>query len=159
MRVASGPKPVRKASKVHLVNLVENGHHSLLNNLVLQRRNAQRTLPPVGLRYVDSPRGLCLIRSTVNPTVQIREPILQSGLILLPSNAIDSRRSLSLQCEEAVPKQTNAQMVEQSGEPFLPPCLCCFSHTAQSLGHSFPALYGRAYSPRNFMKNIASGTA
>src|SRR5215467_12516538 len=31
-------------------------------------------------------------------------------------------------------------MVKQSGEPFLPPCLCCFSHTAQSLGHSFPAL-------------------
>src|SRR5580658_7548258 len=31
-------------------------------------------------------------------------------------------------------------MVEQSCEPFLPPRLCCFSHTAQSLGHSCPAL-------------------
>src|SRR5580700_4412906 len=31
-------------------------------------------------------------------------------------------------------------MVEQSCEPFLPPFLCCFSHTAQSLGHSCPAL-------------------
>src|ERR1700752_660955 len=31
-------------------------------------------------------------------------------------------------------------MVEQSREPFLPPFLCCFSHTVQSLGHSFPAL-------------------
>src|SRR5580700_12051497 len=31
-------------------------------------------------------------------------------------------------------------MVKQSREPFLPPFLCCFSHTAQSLGHSFPAL-------------------
>ena len=28
----------------------------------------------------------------------------------------------------------------KSGEPFLLPRLCCFSHTAQSLGHSFPAL-------------------
>src|SRR5260370_22794826 len=36
MRVASGPKPIRKAFEVHLVNLTENGHHSLLNNLVLQ---------------------------------------------------------------------------------------------------------------------------
>src|SRR5215467_6477350 len=31
-------------------------------------------------------------------------------------------------------------MVEQSREPFLLPFLCCFSHTIQSLGHSFPAL-------------------
>src|ERR1700730_10941505 len=31
-------------------------------------------------------------------------------------------------------------MVKQSCEPFLPPFLCCFSHTAQSLGHSFSAL-------------------
>src|SRR5215471_828582 len=31
-------------------------------------------------------------------------------------------------------------MVKQSGETFLLPCLCCLSHTAQSLGHAFPAL-------------------
>src|SRR6266851_1877330 len=31
-------------------------------------------------------------------------------------------------------------MVEQRGEPFLLPFLGCFAHTAQSLGHSFPAL-------------------
>src|ERR1039458_589278 len=31
-------------------------------------------------------------------------------------------------------------MVEQSGEPFLLPFLCCFSHTVQPLGHALPAL-------------------
>src|SRR6267378_4781243 len=31
-------------------------------------------------------------------------------------------------------------MVKQSREPFSPPFPCCFSHTAQSLGHLFPAL-------------------
>src|ERR1022692_2989559 len=31
-------------------------------------------------------------------------------------------------------------MMEQSGEPFLLPAFCCFPHTAQSLGHVFPAL-------------------
>ena len=76
----------------------------------------------------------------MDPAVQIGEPILQSGLILLPCHAIYSRSSLPLQSVEAVPEQTNAQMVEQSGEPFLPPFLCCLPHTAQSLGHSFPAL-------------------
>src|SRR5664279_5817992 len=69
MGVASRPEPIRKAFEVHLINLIENGHHGLLNNLVLQRRDAQRSLPPVGLRYIDSPRGLCLIRSTVYSAV------------------------------------------------------------------------------------------
>jgi hypothetical protein len=35
MRAASGSEPIRKAFEVHLVNLIEDGHHSLLNNLVL----------------------------------------------------------------------------------------------------------------------------
>src|SRR5438128_4705477 len=54
MRAATGSEPVRKAFEVGLVNLVEDRHHSLLNDFVFQRRDAQRTLPPVGLRYIDS---------------------------------------------------------------------------------------------------------
>src|SRR5665213_2065263 len=49
------PEPVRKAFEVRLVNLIEHGHHGLLNNLVLQRRDTQRTFPPVSLRNVHSP--------------------------------------------------------------------------------------------------------
>src|SRR6202521_1666896 len=148
---APGPEPIRKALEVHLVNLVEDGHYGLLNNLVLQRRNAQRTLPPVWLRYVDSPRGLCPIRSPLYPAVQIDQSILQPGFILLPCHAIYSRCSLPLQCEKAVPQQINRYMVEQSGEPFLPPSLCCFSHTAQSLGHSFPALCRARVGPNDVL--------
>src|SRR5271169_163749 len=54
MRAASGTEPIRKALEVDLINLVENRHHSLLNDLVLQRCDAQRTLPSVSLRYKDS---------------------------------------------------------------------------------------------------------
>src|ERR1039458_7359365 len=70
----------------------------------------------------------------------IGDPILQSGLILLPGHAIHSRGSLPLQSVKAIPQQTNTRVVKQSGEPFLSPFLCRLSHTAQSLGHSFPAL-------------------
>jgi hypothetical protein len=55
MRVSSRPETVREAFEVDLIYLVEDRHHSLLNNLVLQRCNAQRTLPPVSLRNIDSP--------------------------------------------------------------------------------------------------------
>jgi site-specific DNA recombinase len=54
VRAASGTEPIRESSEVHLINLVEYGHHGLLYDFVFQRRDAQRTLPPVGLRYIDS---------------------------------------------------------------------------------------------------------
>src|SRR4029077_127965 len=56
MRAATGTKPVREAFEVDLIYLVEDRHHRLLNNFVLQSRDAQRTLSPVGFRNKDSPR-------------------------------------------------------------------------------------------------------
>jgi hypothetical protein len=76
----------------------------------------------------------------VNPAVKIGEPVLKSGFILLPCHAIDSRRSLTLEGVEAVAKKIDVEMMEQSGEPFLFPFPCCFTHTVQPLGHAFPSL-------------------
>src|SRR6516225_5538126 len=101
MRAATGPESVREAFEVDLVNLIEDRHHSLLDDLVLQCCDAQGALPPIGLRYVDSSRRSCPIRSTMYSTVQIVESIFQSVFILLPSHAIDSRRGLTLQNVEA----------------------------------------------------------
>jgi hypothetical protein len=50
MRAATGTEPIREALEVDLINLVEDRHHGLLNDFVLQRRDAQRTLPSVSLR-------------------------------------------------------------------------------------------------------------
>src|SRR5580658_1277239 len=69
MRAATGPEPIRKALEVDLIYLVEDRHHSLLNDFVLQRCDAQRSLPPIGLRNIDSSRRLCLVRSTVHPAM------------------------------------------------------------------------------------------
>src|SRR2546428_2297237 len=102
MRAATGTEPVREAFEVDLIYLVENRHHSLLNDFVLQRCDAQRTLPPVSLRNKDSPRGFCPIRSTVHPAVQIDESILQPGFIFLPRYPVYSGRSLTLKRVEAV---------------------------------------------------------
>src|SRR5712691_8825669 len=63
VRAATRPKPVRKAFEVDLIDLVEDRHHSLLNDFVFQRRDAQRTLPRVGLRYIDSSRMWCPVCS------------------------------------------------------------------------------------------------
>src|SRR5712664_279381 len=102
MWAASGTEPIRKALEVDLIYLVEDRHHGLLNDFVLQRRDAQRTLPSVSLRNKDSSRRFCPIRSTMNPAVQIDESILQPGFILLPRYAVYAGRSLTLKRVEAV---------------------------------------------------------
>ena len=48
--VPSRPETVADSSKVHLVYFIENGHHSLLDDLILQRRNADRPLSTVRFR-------------------------------------------------------------------------------------------------------------
>jgi hypothetical protein len=40
----------------------------------------------------------------MNPGVKINQSIFQTGFVLLPSHAIDSRRSLALKRVEAVPE-------------------------------------------------------
>ena len=62
----------------------------------------------------------------MNPAVQISDSILQTGFILLPTYAIDSRRSFTLKYVEAVAQKIDGQMVEQCGEPFLLLFPCCF---------------------------------
>ena len=52
------PETIGEAPKVFLVNLVENADHGLLDNLVFQRRDPQRALPPVSFRDVHPSRWL-----------------------------------------------------------------------------------------------------
>src|ERR1700691_2023078 len=92
MWTASRTKSVRKAPKVHLVYLVEDRDHRLLDDLVFQRSDAQRPLPAIGLRYVHSSRGLCPIRSTVHSAMELDKPSLQALLILLPTHSVYSTR-------------------------------------------------------------------
>ena len=145
MRTAPRTKPVAEAPKVHLVYLIQDGHHGLLNNFVLQRRDADRTLPSVRLRDVDPPRCLRPVRSPVNPVLQIGEPTFQTFLVLLPPNAVHSRRRALLQRVKTRPQQLDRQMVQQCGEPFLLPFPRYSAHTGQTQCHALPVLCrGRA---------------
>src|SRR3984957_15375684 len=140
MRTLSRTKTVREALEVHLINLIEDGHHSLLNNFVLQRRDSQRTLPSVGLQNIDSPRGLCPVCATVDATVEIGEPPLQSRSVPPPRPSVNARCCFSLQSEIALPEQIDGQMVQQCRELLLLPFPCSLTHTAQPMGHTSPAL-------------------
>src|SRR6516162_8397020 len=140
MLAAPRAKAIGEAEKVFLVNLVEDGDHSLLDNLVLQRRDPQRTLPSVGFLYIDSSGWHRSIGSTMNSAMQVDESILHAGFILLPCNPVHSRCSFPLQRVKALPQQFDGQMVEQGSELYLLMFPCCFPHARQPLGHALPAL-------------------
>src|SRR5215475_2952325 len=59
-------KTIGEAQKVFLVDLVEDGDHGLLDNLVFQGRNPQRALSPIFFLYVHSSRGQRSIYSAMN---------------------------------------------------------------------------------------------
>src|SRR5208282_122481 len=103
MLAAARSKTIRKAQKVFLVNRIEDGDHGLLDDLVLQRRDPQRALPPVAFRDIRPSRGFRSICSTVHPAVQIDQSTLQPGLVLLPREAVYPRGRLSLQGVKACP--------------------------------------------------------
>ena len=140
MLAASRSETIREAQKVFLVNRIEDGDHGLLDDLVLQRRDPQRTLPPVGFRDIHPSRRLGSIRPAVDPAVQIDKSILQPGLILLPRRAVHPRCRFPLQCVKALPEQIDREVVKQGGELHLLVFLRGFPHTRQPLGHACPAL-------------------
>ena len=82
MRAAPWPESVRKAYEVLFVNLIENCHHCLLNDLVFQRRDAQRPLSSIGFGNIGPLRRLRAIRPLVYSALQIKQPLLQVRLIL-----------------------------------------------------------------------------
>src|SRR4051812_49143032 len=140
MLTASRPETIGETPKILFINLIQDCDHSMLNDFILQRRDPQWPLPAIRLRDIHSPGWLRSIGAAVNPTVQISEPTFQSGFIFRPRDAVHSRCSFSLQSVEALPEQTDCQMMEKGGELQILPFPCCFTHTRQPLGYASLAL-------------------
>src|SRR5439155_9737779 len=64
---------VREPEKVRFVDGVEHLGDGALDNLIFQRGNAERPLPPVRLRDVRSPNRLCSIRAPLQPLGEVAE--------------------------------------------------------------------------------------
>src|SRR6516225_448942 len=137
---APGPESVTEAQKVLFPDLVEDRPDRVLDDFVLQCRDTQGALPPIGFRDPDSTRRLCSICSTMNSPMQVGEPYLQVSSIFFPRHPIHSWRRLFLQAVIARPEQVDAHVVQQSRELPLPILPGYFPHTLQPLWPAFPAL-------------------
>ena len=106
-------KAIAETEKVLLVDALEHPEHRLLDDLVLQRRDAQRSLPTVGLGYPDSARRFRSVGSPVNTIVEVRNVGLQVRLVFMPCYLVNSNGCRSLQLIEAFGEAVFINVVQQ----------------------------------------------
>src|SRR6202045_1003695 len=90
MRTASGPEPVREPEEIFLVDRVQHLDYRTLDDLVRQRRDAERALPTIRLWYVMPARRLRPVGSSMNAGVKIGELALEILAVFLPCHAVDT---------------------------------------------------------------------
>lgn len=121
MRVAPWPEAIREAEEVRFVDQREHRHHGLLDNLVLQRRDAKGTLLAIHLGDVPPARRQCPVAARLHRIPQLADPLVESFLVLAPPHPINAGRRAALQLHEAVSQQLGRDVVQQRREPYLLP--------------------------------------
>src|SRR6266851_7945135 len=94
MRPAPWPESVRETPEVRLIDGVQHLDDGPLDNLVLQRGDAERPLPPVRLRDIHPPARRRPVAPLLHPRVQVPEVSLQILPVGCPPHPVYPRRGL-----------------------------------------------------------------
>lgn len=145
----TGSEAVRESQELRLVNRLHEHPHRLLDDLVLQRRDAQRPHLAIPLGDEDPAHGQRLVAPAVKAVLKSSELLLQVLAVLRPRRTIDTCRGPSLETLVRLPQQRHRQVAEQVVEPFLLVRLRAFAHPVQMHVDVLPALCrGRSGCPR-----------
>ena len=140
MRAAPWPEPVREAEKVRFVDGVQHLDRGTLGDLIFQRRDTERPLPPVGLGDVHPPHRLGSVRSSLQPLGQIPEVFFQALPVVPPCLPVHARCSFPLQAEVGPAERFQVvDMVQERREPQLLIAFCCLTYPLQRTGRVAPA--------------------
>ena len=96
-----------------------------------------RPLLPIRLRYIRPAGWLRSVRSSLDPIGQGDQPRLKVCLVVPPRQPVHSWRGVALEREERDSEQIDVDMMQERGEPFLFPCLCCLPYVPAP-GSRFP---------------------
>ena len=114
------------------MNLVEDGDHRTLDDLIFQCGDPERTFPSVGFLDVHPSRWLYgTHRDAAGGASRPADPPARFHTPAMLSHP--RRVQLAFQRAKAVPQQIDRDMVEQSGELHLLVFPCCFPHTRPPL--------------------------
>ena len=119
MRVPSWPEAVGEPKEVDLVDGAQHFGDHALDDLILERRHAERTLPAIGFWDVDTPDRLWPVAPGVDACAEGLKVGFQVLLIVRHRDPIDPRTRPSLLSSERSFKRREVNMMQQGGEPGL----------------------------------------
>src|SRR6267154_626644 len=140
MLAASWSKPVREADKIRFVDGVQHLDRRALDDFVFQRRDSERSLPPVGLRDKHPTHQLRSIRSSLQPFGKVLEIPLQFLPVVPPRLPVHARRGFLLQSKVGYPQRFQVvDVVQERREPQPLILSCCLAYPLQRTGRVVPA--------------------
>ncbi len=143
------PTSVGEAEEVRLVDGVHHLDDRSLDDLVLQRRDTERPLPPIRLRDVHPSRWLSAVHSSVQPRVKIPKMGLHILAVPRPRHAINSRCGLGVDPLVRSPEPVDGDVVQERGELRILVAFSDLTYPRQRTVHASPALCPvRVLSPR-----------
>src|SRR5206468_6597465 len=130
-----------EGEEVGLVDRVQDLDDGALDDLVFERGNAERPLPPVRLRDETSKNRPRPVRSPRQPSGEILEILFQPLSVVPPCLSVDPCRGVSLTREVRFAQAVSAvDVVQERREPLLPFSLSCLSYPLERTLRAFPAL-------------------
>ena len=119
MRVPPRPEAVAEPEEVDFIDGAQHLGDRALDDLVLQRRHAERSLPAIGFGDVDAPHRLRPVAPGVDARAEVLEVALQVLLVHRHRHPVDSRTCLPLLAPERSFERRDVDMMQQGGEPGL----------------------------------------
>src|SRR5438093_402598 len=113
MGAATLPEALRAIVKVLLVDCFQQPRHRSLDNLILERGLADRTLPPVFLLNPDAFHGCCLRASAPQTLVQVAQVGVEVLGILLRRDPIDACGARLARVAVRLPQKVLVDQVSQ----------------------------------------------
>jgi hypothetical protein len=71
--------------------------------------------------------------SALDSLVQVAQPALETRLVVLPPQAIHTRRGVALEFVERLPEQIDPDVMQERNEPFLLSSPCHLPYAVQRL--------------------------
>src|SRR5436309_11263011 len=140
MLASPGSEPVRKTEKIRFVDGVQHLDRGPLDDLVLQHRHSERSLPPVGLGDIHPTHRLRSVRSSLQPFGKVLEIPILFFPVVPPRFPVHARRGFLLQREVGHAQSFRVvDVVQERREPQLLILLCCLTYPLELARRVFPA--------------------
>ena len=118
MLAAPRSESVGEPEEIFLVDCFENRRDRLLDDLVLQAQNAQRSFRAISLRNVSSSGWMRSVTATVHLVVQFLQLLFEVLSVGLPRHAVDTRRGVPFKRKVALLQEIDGDVMQQRSEPY-----------------------------------------